>query len=113
MAPEPYATDEIARKPTDVTIIEHVPPEMTCQPYAIASNQGVQDRIVLPDTSPQQKKGQTAMKERIAMPTNAQERDIPIGKDRAKVTRHEGQAEEANSPEGTLVFVCTYRNVRH
>jgi hypothetical protein len=86
---------------------------MTCQPYAIAGNQGGQDRIVLSDTDPQQKKGQTAMEERIAMPTNAQECDIPIGKDRAKVTRHEGQAEEADRPEGALVFVCTYRNVRH
>ena len=80
---------------------------MACQPYAIAGNQGVQDRMFLPDTYPQHKKGQTAMKERIAMPTNAQERDIQIGKDRAKVTRHQGQAEEADNPEGALVFVCT------
>ena len=106
MDPEPHSTDETARKPTYVTIIEHVPPEMTCQPYTIAGNQCVQDRMFLPDTYPQDKKGQTAMKERIAVPTNTQERDIQIGKDRAKVTRHYGQEEEADSPEGALLFVC-------
>src|SRR5262245_51806707 len=107
MAREPHATNEIARQPTDVTIIEHIPPEMTGQPYTIASNHGVQDRMLLPDASPQHKKGQTAMKERIAMLTNAQERDVQIGKDRAKITRHKGQTEEADSPEGTLVSVST------
>jgi hypothetical protein len=39
------------------------------------------------------------MKERIAVPTNAKEGDIQIGKDRAKITRNYGPDEEAGRSE--------------
>jgi len=113
MDSQPKPIYDPAWKPTYVSVIEYIPPQMTRQAHPIASYQGLQKPLFPSDQEHQQKEGKATVKERIAMAANVKERNIQIWEDCAKVTRDERQEKDADSPPLVLFFLCAQDHVRH
>ncbi len=95
MDAEPQPVKPTSRNPSDIAIVDDVPPQMTCQAHSIAGHQDVQQTCSPSDQQEQDKERHTAVEEGIAMAANTQQPDIQVREDCSQVARHKGREKNA------------------
>lgn len=113
MDAQPESIDGTAWQPTDVAVIDDIPPQMTCQAHAISQRYKATEAGFAADTEPEDNERQATVKERITVPPNTKEPNIPIREDCANVAGNERQEKVAQSPPTTFRTLCKQTNVRH
>ena len=70
MAAEPQPVNSTTRHPPDVTVVDDVPPQMTCQAHSISGHPDMQKAHLPSDQQEQDKERYTTVEEGVAMAAN-------------------------------------------
>ena len=110
MDAEPQPVKSTTRQPSDIAIVDDVPPQMTCQADSIPGHQDMQEARLSSDQQDQDKERYTAVEEGVAMAADTQQPDILVREDRSQVARHEGCEKNADglTDIGPVAAVCRH-----